>query len=127
MSDHVRVPLRVAIRRGLRKRCPRCGDGPLFEGWYTIRESCPACALPFDPTPGGTWAFMYLSTAFMTGVIVVGMLMIHPPNMWIGRVGIFAAVMLFIIGTMPYRKGIAIAIDYFGHPERDAPPKAPAE
>jgi hypothetical protein len=65
---------------------------------------------------------MYLSTAFMTGVIVVGMLLIHPPNLWLGRAGVFAAAMLFIVATMPYRKGVAIALDYLWHQKAGALP-----
>jgi uncharacterized protein (DUF983 family) len=32
-----------AIRRGLRARCPRCGEGPMFAGYLAIVPRCPAC------------------------------------------------------------------------------------
>ena len=34
--------IRTALRRGLRKRCPHCGEGPLFSGWSQL-ERCSVC------------------------------------------------------------------------------------
>jgi uncharacterized protein (DUF983 family) len=32
-----------AIRRGLRGRCPRCGEGRLFRAFLKVADRCPAC------------------------------------------------------------------------------------
>jgi len=32
-----------ALRKGWRRRCPRCGKGPLLAGYLTVRQSCPVC------------------------------------------------------------------------------------
>lgn len=40
VSDH---PLGPALRRGFAKRCPRCGEGRLFEGYLKVRRLCPSC------------------------------------------------------------------------------------
>jgi uncharacterized protein (DUF983 family) len=35
--------------------CPRCGQGPLFNGYIAVRPQCPSCALDyavFDPGDG---------------------------------------------------------------------------
>ena len=32
-----------AIWRGLRGRCPSCGEGALFEGYLKVADSCPVC------------------------------------------------------------------------------------
>ena len=45
-----------AFRRGLRKRCPHCGEGQLFSGWSHF-ESCSVCGLVYSRNPGDTWAF----------------------------------------------------------------------
>ena len=34
---------RTAIFRGMRKRCPNCGNGPIFKGYLTVRDECPVC------------------------------------------------------------------------------------
>lgn len=107
-----RRSIRQAIARGLRKRCPRCGEGPLFAGWNRLRERCPVCGLVYEPGTGDSWFFMYMTTAGMTGVLVVAMFLIRPAVLWVGQV-IVVLVGLAVMGlSLPYRKGIAVAIDY---------------
>jgi uncharacterized protein (DUF983 family) len=36
-------PLWPALRRGLRRRCPNCGAGPVLSGYLTVRDACPVC------------------------------------------------------------------------------------
>ncbi len=33
------------MSRGWRRRCPRCGAGPVFGGYVKVRERCGACGL----------------------------------------------------------------------------------
>lgn len=33
----------LAIKRGLRCRCPNCGEGKLFRAFLKVNEACPAC------------------------------------------------------------------------------------
>ena len=37
-------PVRPAMLRGWRRRCPNCGAGPLLRGYLSVRESCPVCS-----------------------------------------------------------------------------------
>lgn len=39
-------PMKPAIFRGLRRRCPHCGDGPLFTGYLKVQDHCPVCREP---------------------------------------------------------------------------------
>lgn len=34
--------------RGLRRRCPKCGAGGLFRGYFDMAKVCPACGHEFD-------------------------------------------------------------------------------
>jgi uncharacterized protein (DUF983 family) len=36
-------PLKPALARGWRRRCPRCGSGPLLSGYLTVRSECAVC------------------------------------------------------------------------------------
>jgi uncharacterized protein (DUF983 family) len=36
-------PLKPAMLRGWRRRCPNCGAGPMMRGYLTVREACPVC------------------------------------------------------------------------------------
>jgi uncharacterized protein (DUF983 family) len=35
------------LRRGMVRRCPRCGSGKLFTTWWSIKDRCPRCGLRF--------------------------------------------------------------------------------
>jgi uncharacterized protein (DUF983 family) len=106
------TPVRMILRRGLRRRCPQCGEGRLFDGWYSLHENCAICGLAFEPLAGNSWWFMYYSTAIMTGVVILAMLLIRPHSLWLGRTVVFVAAMALVLLTLPTRKGLAVAVDY---------------
>jgi uncharacterized protein (DUF983 family) len=107
-----RPTLRTAVARGLRRRCPRCGEGELFQGWNHLRESCPVCGLRYEPRTGDTWFFMYMSTAGLTGVLVVIMFLIRPRVLWVGQAVVMVVALLLMGLSLPLRKGVAVALDY---------------
>ncbi|MGB4826257.1 MAG: DUF983 domain-containing protein [Paracoccaceae bacterium] len=36
-------PLKPALLRGWRCRCPNCGAGPMMRGYLKVRDACPVC------------------------------------------------------------------------------------
>jgi uncharacterized protein (DUF983 family) len=36
-------PLKPALKRGWRRRCPNCGAGQMMRGYLQVREACPVC------------------------------------------------------------------------------------
>lgn len=44
---HQERPLKMALRRGWRRRCPNCGRGPLFSGYLKVADHCPVCEQQF--------------------------------------------------------------------------------
>ncbi|MBX3481533.1 MAG: DUF983 domain-containing protein [Caulobacter sp.] len=42
-SDTARRPLALGIKRGLKHRCPNCGEGQLFGRYLKVEPSCAAC------------------------------------------------------------------------------------
>ena len=39
----------TALKRGLRGRCPRCGEGKLFRAFLKVDGHCPVCGLDYTP------------------------------------------------------------------------------
>jgi len=37
-------PTKPAMWKGLRKKCPNCGEGHLFDGYLKVVDECPICA-----------------------------------------------------------------------------------
>src|SRR4026209_1148198 len=60
----------TALRRGLRKRCPHCGEGRLFTGWSFL-EGCSSCGLDFARNPGDTWAFTIIGDRLEVGATII--------------------------------------------------------
>jgi uncharacterized protein (DUF983 family) len=58
--------------RAWRLRCPRCGQGMLFRGWFRMRAQCDWCGLVYDREPGFFLGSVYVNyglTAVLTTVI----------------------------------------------------------
>ena len=100
------------LRRGLGRRCPQCGKSRLFTGWWQLEDSCPHCGLQIASRESDTWAFMYLSTAFITGLFILSMFLVFPKSLWLGRAIVAVAALFLFVLSAPYRKGLAIALDY---------------
>ena len=124
-SPPAKTSNRSILLRGLRRLCPRCGNGRMFESWHQLATRCSHCGLRFDLREGNSWWFMYYSTALFTGFIILAMLRIRPQNLWLGRTLVLVAAVAFIVGSLPYRKGLALAIDYlsdrYTDPNDDGP------
>ena len=61
---------------------------------------------------------MYMSTAGLTGLLVVIMFLLRPRALWIGQVLVAVAAVAVIGLSLPYRKGIAVALDYLVERDR---------
>ena len=51
---------RVLVR-GARKRCPRCGERKIFDGFFKLTSRCPVCDLRFEREEGGFLGAMALN------------------------------------------------------------------
>ena len=101
-----------ALRRGLSKRCPHCGEGPLFEGWSHHLERCPVCGLVYERNPGDTWAFTIIGDRLPVAAIIVmiyfgwGRMPLVPGLLLVGVCGVL------LVWTAPNRWGAGIALHY---------------
>ena len=56
--------LLALVGRALRRRCPYCGGGGIFRGWFSLRERCPTCGVAFEREDG------YFLGAYAVNLIV---------------------------------------------------------
>jgi uncharacterized protein (DUF983 family) len=62
------VSVGQVVLRAVRLRCPGCGGGPLFRGWFRMHEACSACGGTFRREPG-----FYLGSIYINyGATVIG-------------------------------------------------------
>ncbi len=75
----------TVLLRGLRKRCPRCGERRIFGSWLHLIERCPNCDLRFEREQGGFLEAMTINFAAAVAV-------------W---VGMFVVVLVFTVPDVP--------------------------
>ena len=101
-----------AIGRGLRRRCPRCGEGPIFEGFINVRKQCTSCGFVFEERSGDTWGFWVLLDRVFLVIPVVLILLGFATSSLRLRLLLIGLLLIPLIATMPHRQGVAIALDY---------------
>ena len=47
----------TALGRGVRRKCPNCGRGRVFAGWFRMRRDCAVCTLEYLRNKGDTWLY----------------------------------------------------------------------
>ena len=61
----------------LRMRCPRCGQGRIYERGFTMHARCPVCDLRFEREPGYFIGALYLSYGMATLILLIGFGLLH--------------------------------------------------
>jgi len=61
-------PLKSAMFKGWRRKCPQCGSGPLLKGYLKVRDTCSVCRQDFRPQRADD------GPAYLT-ILIVGHLM----------------------------------------------------
>ncbi len=101
-----------ALWRGLSRRCPHCGRGPIFSGWAHHLDRCAVCGLVFERNPGDTWAFTIigdrLPIAIAVALIYFGVF--RSSQLW-GLIAVGALTVALVL-TAPNRWGAGIALHY---------------
>lgn len=99
---------------GLRGRCPRCGKGPLFQGFLSLLPSCPACGLDYGFADAGDGPAVFIM--FITGTVVVGgalfVELTYEPPWWVHAVLWGPLVVLLSLGLLRPLKGLLIAMQF---------------
>lgn len=109
----------TALSRGWRRKCPRCGQAPMFKGYLSIGDQCGSCALPFEPLRADD-APAYFTIAIVGHVIVTGLLTLesyaHPPT-WVQLAIWLPTTLVLTLSLLPYLKGAVMAAIYCSHRE----------
>ena len=101
---------------GFTRRCPRCGSGRLFRGWFTIVPDCPRCGLHFEREQG-YWAGALAVNIGVTSAVfivafVVALALTVPKVPVIPLLAILVPVVVVVpIAYYPFSKTVWMAFD----------------
>ncbi|HZD89120.1 MAG TPA: DUF983 domain-containing protein [Pseudolabrys sp.] len=115
MTEHSNSPSTATpIVRGLRGRCPRCGEGHLFEGFLNLRARCEHCDLDYSFADVGDGAAVFV--ILIGGFIVVFAAMVveftYQPPYWVHAALWLPLILLFTLGPLRPIKGVLLALQY---------------
>ncbi|WP_460449228.1 DUF983 domain-containing protein [Alsobacter sp. SYSU BS001988] len=110
----------AALLAGLRGRCPRCGQGPLFSGFIAVAPACGSCGLAFDfaDSGDGPAVFIMLIAGFLVvgGVLFVDMR--YAPAWWVHALLWPPVVIGLCLGLLRPLKGLLIAAQFANKAEQ---------
>lgn len=112
MSHPLRPPLRTVLGRGIRGRCPRCGEGALFQRWVVTWERCSACHLLLQRNYGDIWMFTNLMDRVPLLFGIAALFFGFRATNWITGLAFLVAMAVPMVATIRHRQGLALALDY---------------
>ena len=99
---------------GLTGRCPRCGQGKLFDGFLALQPRCQACGLDFSFADSGDGPAVFV--ILIAGFIVVGCALLveikYEPPLWVHAVLWLPLILLVTLAPLRLIKGLLIALQY---------------
>jgi uncharacterized protein (DUF983 family) len=117
-----RPEFKAAIGRGLRLRCPRCGDGRLYKTFFRMNRECNVCGLGYYRESGyyvGAMMINYgITAALVLAVYLISRLM---PEIWHASPELKIATWMcaaIIVSLLLVRttRGLWLAFDYWVEP-----------
>jgi uncharacterized protein (DUF983 family) len=115
----------LLFARGLRLRCPVCGRGKIFQGFFKTYERCPACRFIYEREPG------YYTGAMAVNLIVTELLLVAIALPLAASQAVSIPVLIALGLTLPillplifYRpsKSLWMSLDHLLHPVEEYPP-----
>jgi uncharacterized protein (DUF983 family) len=104
----------MPIGRGLRGRCPACGEGHLFKGFLNLRPACETCGLDYGFADAGDGPAVFV--ILIGGAIVVGAALtieiIYQPPYWLHAALWLPLILLVTLAPLRLLKGLLIALQY---------------
>lgn len=111
------------IWRGLKKKCPHCGEGPVFVRWLEVRDRCPHCGVKYLEDQGDLMGVMILldRLIFLVPLVTIFCLAFPHTSPKVYLPVTFVALVLLIV-TLPNRNAANLAVDMYYRQKRQQSP-----
>jgi uncharacterized protein (DUF983 family) len=108
------VTLQQTILRGLACRCPRCGQGRLFNGFLNLKPRCEACELDYafiDTGDGPAIFIMMLAGAIVVAAALIVEVKYQPP-FWVHAALWLPLILVTTLLPLRAMKSLLIALQF---------------
>jgi len=104
----------LPIGRGLRGRCPRCGEGRLFQGFLALRPACEKCGLDysFADAGDGPAVFVILFGGFVVVFAALMTEVVYQPPYWMHAALWLPLILIVTLAPLRLIKGLLIVLQY---------------
>ncbi|MFZ5732550.1 MAG: DUF983 domain-containing protein [Pseudomonadota bacterium] len=114
MQAEPQSSLSTTIQRGLVCKCPRCGEGKLYQGFLTLRPGCDACGLDYGFIDAGDGPAVFI--IMIAGFIVVGSALVvemkYQPPFWLHAVLWTPLILATTLLPLRSMKSLLIALQF---------------
>ena len=104
--------VRLALVRGIRLRCPVCGEGKLFRTYVSMNPECSCCGVRFDRESGLWLGSMDINLTVSLLLILIPIVFL--PELDLGRELIILGIAAVVVPTALFRfvRGFWMALIY---------------
>ncbi len=116
-DEYPRPSVPRMLGRAVRRRCPLCGAGGLYQRWVEPRDACPRCQLVLDRGEGdfflGGYTLNFIAMELLiVGFLVAAVFLTWPDVPWDGLLWTAAPlVVLAPIVLYPVTRTVWLAVD----------------
>src|SRR5688572_20386299 len=102
------------VRAGLSGRCPRCGEGRLFDGFLAVGDRCANCGLDyaFADAGDGPAVFVILIIGFVVVGLALWMEVNYSPPFWLHLLLWIPLTVGLCLWLLRVLKALLIALQY---------------
>lgn len=107
-------PVKAALLRGWRCRCPNCGTGPMLRGYLTVRDQCPACgeALHHQRADDGPAYLTILIVGHLLAPIMLYVFTNYEPDPLVASSVFSVGAVALSLYLLPRLKGALVALQW---------------
>jgi uncharacterized protein (DUF983 family) len=107
-------PAWPAIAKGLRQRCPACGEGKLFSAYLKLNDTCPSCCEDLSHAradDGPAYLSILVTAKFMGTLMLLVFETWQPPPLVL--FGVFSVgVVAMALYLLPRFKGLIVGVQW---------------
>ena len=108
-------PTWPAVWKGWRRKCPKCGNGPLLHGYLKVRDTCPVCRdeLHHHRADDGPAYLTILIVGHLMAPLIIALARDADLSVSAMVAIVLPLAILLMIGLLQPAKGVIIAVQWW--------------
>ncbi len=107
-------PIKPALMRGWKCKCPSCGNGPMLKDYLKVRDECPVCGeelFHHRADDGPAWATILLAGHLLAPMMLFVFTTFRPEG-WVMALGFSVVFLGLALFLLPRVKAMFVALQW---------------